>query len=308
MLIQFLKELEKRPPVETLCLGFPELFKNDSAGHPKFTDAAFSSLSDFLLNGEFSFQHIAAQAGVRWSTSSQRVMLRNTLLRRGFLTPSCLWAYKQVRGNLEELYKDYLSPDMSFMQIVLFKETDPAQSVPYLIEKFLTCSDLSEELKASSRLCILRLLDASAPPELLSALQRRYPGVEILNQWRPRILRRIPGSDQAPHRGPVDFHQMVRSVHDLKELSSLTRTIYLTSLFYVPLTEKEWRSLWLSHTDQFFFQRLRQAGMVEASNGGFLLTTEPSKQSVAKKFLYESYSLAKESVHRNRALARPGRT
>ncbi len=302
MLIQFLKELEKRPPIETLCSGFPQLFEKDSAGHLKFSDEAFSSLSAFLQTGEASFQNIAVQAGVRWSTSSQKVMLRNTILRRGFITPSCLWAYKQMRGNLEELYKHYPSPEMTFMQIVLFKETDAAQSVPYLIEKFLMGCELSEELRASSRLCVLRLLDSGAPPELLRTLRRRYPGVEILNQWRPGILRRTQDLGQTPNRGPVDFHQMVRSVHDLKELSSLARTIYLTSLFYVPLTEKEWRSLWLSHTDQVFFQRLRQAGMVEAGNGGFLLTTEPSKQAVARKFLYDSYSLAKESVHRNRAV------
>ena len=302
MLMQFIKELEKRPPIETLCSGFPELFVKDSAGHSKFSDEAFSSLSNFLHSGEASFQHIAVQAGVRRSTSSQKVALRNILARRGFVSPSCLWAYRQVRGNLDELYKDYPSPEMTFMQIVLFKETDPAHSVPYLIENFLTRGDLSEELKASSRLCILRLLDSNAAPELLRTLRRRYPGVEILNQWRPELLRRLPDPDQAANRAPVDFHQMVRSVHDLKELSSLTRTIYLTSLFFVPLTEKEWRSLWLSHTDQVFFQRLRRAGMVEASNGGFLLTSEPTKQAVAKKFLYDSYSLAKESVHRNRAI------
>ncbi len=32
-----------------------------------------------------------------------------------------------------------------------------------------------------------------------------------------------------------------------------------------------------------------------------MLSTDPSKQAVVKKFLYESYSLAKESVRRRRA-------
>jgi len=122
-----------------------------------------------------------------------------------------------------------------------------------------------------------------------------------LRQWRPVIPGRSLDANRGLNGGPIDFHQLVRSVHDMKELSSLTRIVYLVSLFYVPLSDKEWRSLWLSQTDQLFFDRLRQATMVESANGGYVLSTDPSKQTVVKKFLYESYALAKESVHRRRA-------
>ncbi|MGB6066505.1 MAG: PAS domain-containing sensor histidine kinase [Desulfomonilaceae bacterium] len=294
-------QLEKRSPVESLLSRFKGLFQSDPSHPPHFTDEAFSFLLDFLTKGEPSYQNVAVQAAVRWAASSQRVMLRNAIVQRGFLTPSCLWAYRQVRGTQEELFRDYPSPEMGFLQILLLKETDPALSVPFLIERFLNCRDVSEELRAASRLCILRLLDSVVSPDVVRSLQAKYPGVQILRQWRPVI----PGRGQEPSRGPspgyIDFYQLVRSVHDMKELSSLTRTVYLVSLFYVPLTDKEWRALWLSQTDQAFFDRLRLARMVDTANGGLLLSTDPSRQAVVKKFLYESYSLAKESVRRRKA-------
>jgi signal transduction histidine kinase len=77
--------------------------------------------------------------------------------------------------------------------------------------------------------------------------------------------------------------------------------LYLISLFYIPLTDREWRSLFLTRTDLVFFQRLRAAGIVESHNGGSILSTDVGKQKVVKKFLYESYSLARDSVCRNRA-------
>jgi signal transduction histidine kinase len=80
------------------------------------------------------------------------------------------------------------------------------------------------------------------------------------------------------------------------DLFSLTRAVYLASLFYVPLKEREWQSLWLAPTDQFFFRRLKSAGIVESSNGGFLLSTDRAKQLVVRKFLYDSYQSARESV------------
>ena len=301
MLKKFITQLEKRTPVENLLSRFKELFEPDPSRHPQFTDEAFRFLLEFLEKGEASYQNVAVQAAVRWAASSQRVMLRNAIPERGFLTPSCLWAYRQARGNVDELFRDYSSPEMAFLQILLLKETDPALSVPFLIERFLTRRDVSEELRAASRLCILRLLDAVVSPDLVRSLQSSYPGVQILDQWRPAIPGRSLEANRGPNPGHIDFHQLVRSVHDLKELSSLTRTIYLVSSFYVPLTDKEWRSLWLSQTDQVFFDRLRLATMVDTANGGFLLSTDPSKQAVAKKFLYESYSLAKESVCRRRA-------
>jgi signal transduction histidine kinase len=301
MLKKFIMQLERRTPVENLLSRFRQLFEPDHPHHPQFTDKTFSSLLDFLNKGEASYQNVAVQAAVRWAASSQRVMLRNAIQQRGFLTPSCLWAYRQARGNTEELFRDYPSPEMGFVQVLLLKETDPALSVPFLIERFLTRRDVSEELRAASRLCILRLLDSVVSPDLVRSLQSAYPGVPILNQWRPAIPGRWLDTNRGPNPGYIDFHQLVRSVHDLKELSSLTRTVYLLSSFYVPLTDKEWRSLWLSQTDQAFFDRLRLATVVDASNGGFMLSTDPSKQAVVKKFLYESYSLAKESVCRRRA-------
>ena len=301
MLKKFLMQLEKRTPVESLLSRFRGLFEPNPSHHPHFTDEAFSFLLEFLEKGEASYQNVAVQAAVRWAASSQRVMLRNTVLQRGFLTPSCLWAYRQARGNTDELFRDYPSPEMGFLQILLLKETDPALSVPFLIERFLTRRDVSEELRATSRLCILRLLDSVVSPDLVRSLQSSYPSVQILNQWRPAIPGRSLDANRGPNPGYIDFHQLVRSVHDMKELSSLTRTVYLASSFYVPLTDKEWRSLWLSQTDQLFFDRLKLAMVVDTANGGFMLSTDPSKQAVVRKFLYESYPLAKESVHRRRA-------
>jgi signal transduction histidine kinase len=299
MLKKFLKEIEKRTPIDAIS-PFQNLFEKDTDGHSKFSEKAFSGLLEFLGQGEASYQNLAVQAGVRWSTAMQKVMLRNAIIERGFITPACMWAYRQLRGNPDELLKEYSSADMGFMQIILLKECNPSVAIPFLIERYLSRHDLQEELKAASRLCILRLLDSGISPELLASLRSRYKGVEILYQWRPSLPRQSEAHDS---RNPaqIDFYQLLRSVHDMKELSSLTRTIYLLSLFYVPLSEKEWRSLWLSHTDFLFFQRLRHAKIVETSNGGFSLTTEGKKQQLVKKFLFESYSLAKESVHRNRA-------
>jgi signal transduction histidine kinase len=298
MLKELLKQLEKRAPIQTVIPRFGNLFENGTAGQPRFTDDTFIHLLQFLEQGDASYQSVAVQAAARWSVSSQRVMLRNALLRRGFVTPSCLWAYRQVRGSADELFADFASPEMVFMQILLLKETDPARSVPFLIERFLARREVSEELRSASRLCVLRLLDAGVSPDLLKSLRSRYSGLDILCQWRPGIPGRGPGRNSGAVRGTVDFHQLVRSVHDMKDLSSLTRTVYLLSVFYIPLAEKEWRSLWLGNTDHLFFQRLRLAGMLEEHDPGLLLTSDSSKQTTIKKFLYESYAPAKESIHR----------
>ncbi len=300
MLRKLLKQLEKRTPADVVAPRCEGLFERDASGHSRFSEKAFCELVEFLEEGEASYQNLAVQAGVRWSSAAQKVTLRNIIARRGFITPACMWAYRQLRGNSEELLKDYPSPDMGFMQVVLLKECDPSLAIPFLIENFLAHRQIQEELRAAARLCILRLLDSGISPELLTSLRSRYRGVEILHQWRPTLPRNVDSS-RSPNPGQIDFYQLLRSVHDMRELSSLTRTVYLLSLFYVPLTEKELRSLWLSHTDHLFFHRLRLAKIVEASNGGFLLTADISKQQVIKKFLFESYSFAKESVHRNRA-------
>jgi NtrC-family two-component system sensor histidine kinase KinB len=300
MLKSFLTKLEKRPPIQILLSTFRNLFQKDSANQLKFSEEAFAALLIFLEKGEASFQHVAVQAGARWSASTQRVMLRNAILRRGFLTPSCLWAFRQMRGNPEELFKDYPSPEMCLMQIILLKEADPARSVPFLIQRFLNRREALEELRAASRLCILSIFDSGVSPEQIRYLQSRYPGVEDLYQRSPGILGGELDLKTEISPGSVDFHQLVRSVRDMKEFSSLTRTVYLASLFYVPLSTKEWRSILLSRTDQLFFQKLRPAGLLETSDGGFILSSDPAKQTMVKKLLYDSYAMAKESVHRNR--------
>ncbi|MEW5902535.1 MAG: hypothetical protein AB1715_13800, partial [Acidobacteriota bacterium] len=298
MLNEFIKELEKRPPVSNLLARFSDLFDTDQEGHLKFSEKTFSDLLVFLETGEATYQNLAVQAGVRWTASTRKVALRNAIAKRGFISPSCMWAFRHLRGGSEELFRDYPSPEMRFMQILLLKEAEPAQALPFLIESFINRKETPEELRTISRICVVSILNSGVSPELMQSLRSRYPGLEILHQWRPRLPGRPPDFGHGGNGG-IDFHQLVRSLHDIKELSSLTRTVYLVSLFYIPLTEKEWRSLLLSRTDQQFFQRLRLAGIVEAFNGGFVLSGDAPKQNMVRKFLYESYSPAKESIRRH---------
>ncbi len=302
MFRDLLKDLEKRPPFANLEMRFQNLFRTDPSGHRIFSDQTFSALADFIEKGEDSFQGVAVQAGVRWASASQRVQLRNALVKRGFLTPSCLWAYRELRGHTDELFREFASSEVAFMQIVLLKEAEPERAVPFLIERCLTRRGVGEELRSASRLCILRLLDACGSPDAVRSLQARYPKVEVLFQWRPAIPGRYTGLNSRPLEVPIDFHQLVRSVHDLKEFSSLSRVLYLLSQFYIPLSEREWRSLWLSSADQLFFHRLRSAGMVESCGTELILTPDANKLKLVRKFLYDSYSLAKETVARNRAV------
>lgn len=298
MLRQFIKQMEKRTPLNELISRFSGMFQNTHLNHPRFTEASFHELMNFLEHGEASYQSPAVQAAVKWSDSSQKVLLRNTLSRRGFVSPVCLWAYRQVRGNAEVLFKVYDSPEMAFMQILLLKETDLSSAIPVLIERFLLPKETPEELRNAARLCILRLLDAGVSPDQLKTLQKRYPGVALLHQWRAGIYPVVTSGRGSPVASPVDFHALVRSVRDVSELSSLTRTLYVLSLFYIPLTEKEWASLMLGRADFRFFQQLRTAGIVEEYEGGFLLSSEPARQNVVRKFLYEAYVPARESLHR----------
>jgi len=298
MLNEFLKQLERRTPIENLTSRFKDLFDRASPDRPTFSRQGFDALVRFLREGEPSFQAVAVQAGVRWSSAAQRVTLRNAVIERGLLSSSCLWAYKELRGGYDELFREYASPEMEFMQVLLLKEADPAQAVPFLLERFITRKEAVEELRTAARLSVLRLLDDAASPELLHSLQARFPGVEILFQWRPPIPWRDADLVRENKAAAVDFHQLVRSVHDMRELSSLTRTLYLLSLFHVPLSDREWRSLWLSRTDRMFFQRLAMSGVVETSNGGLMLSTDPHKRKPVRKFLYEKYALARETVHR----------
>lgn len=296
MLNEFLKQLERRTSIESLYVQFKDLFDRNTHDRPTFSRMGFDTLMAFLKEGEPSFQALAVQAGVRWSSAAQRVTLRNRVLERGLLTSSCLWAYRELRGGVDELFHAYTSPEMEFMQILLLQEANPSEAVPFLLDRFITRPDLVEELRTSARLCLLRLLDSFGSPELLRTLQARYPGVEILYQWRPGIPWRDVERVRETKAPAIDFHQLVRSVHDMRELSSLTRVLYLLSLFHVPLSEREWRSLWLTRTDRMFFTRLAVAGVVEQSNGGHMLCTDPHKRKMVRKFLFDSYALARESV------------
>jgi signal transduction histidine kinase len=301
MLMQFVKELEKRRPLTVLLQSFEQLFQKDSNSQVRFSDESFAALLTFLEKGEVSFRQVAIQAGARWSSSSQKILLRNSIAKRGFLTPSCLWAFNRLRGNPEVFFKDLRSPEMSLMQIILMRETDPTRAVPFLIQRFLNRRDVPEELKMASRLCIMNILDSGVSPDHVRYLRSRYPGFEDLCLWRPRAPKLDPDLEADVNTKIGDFHQLVRSVRDTKELSSLTRTVYLVSLFHVPLTTREWRTLLLSRTDRVFFQKLRPTGLLETFGDGLILSTEPSKQTMVKKFLYDSYSVARESVHRYRA-------
>ncbi len=94
---------------------------------------------------------------------------------RGFLTPTCLWAYRNLRGGHEPFLKSFEAPEMSFMQILLLRHVDPNASVPFLIENFQQKTDTPEELKDLSRLCISTILNNGITPDLLRSLQTRYP-------------------------------------------------------------------------------------------------------------------------------------
>ena len=299
MLRSLFKEMERRSRFDSIPKRFPELF-DSSAGIFQFKDEAFDQLSGFLGSGGYSFQNVAVQVGVKWASASQKVSLRKAILARGFLTPSCLWAYRQVRGASEDILVDFESPEMSYMQILLLKEIDPCVSAPFQIERFISNKQVADEIREASRLCCLRLLDLGLNPELLRNLQQRYPGVEILKNWRPCIPGAVVRPETCQFQSFVDFHQLVRSLKDLKELSSLTRVLYILSSFYIPLTEREFHSLLLSQTDILFVNRLKSAGIIDISDSGYILTPDSSRQALVKKFLYDSYPLARETLNRSR--------
>ena len=154
------------------------------------------------------------------------------------------------------------------MQILLLKETGPERAIPFLIDNFLSRAQTSDELRVASELCIKCLLDADTSPELLGSFRSRYRRVDVIQQWRPSIPARNENFESSFGSKGTNFHELVRFVRDSAGLSSLTRSIYFLTLFYIPLTEKEWRPFWLAATDQFFFERLRTIGIVESSNGG----------------------------------------
>jgi signal transduction histidine kinase len=297
MLRQFISELEQRSPVDTLLSRYAPLFQIDNNNYV-FSHKAFDDLLDFIEKGSSSFQHVAAQAGAKWSGTNQKIALRNAIQKRGFVTPSCLWAYRYLRGNPQVLFEEFVPPEMCLMQIVLLKDVEPTKSVPFLIQRFLQRRETPQELKNASSLCLLNVLNSGVSVEQVRQLRSRYPGLDELYQWKPSMLR---GNDECASRDARsvgDFHQLIRSIGNPKELSSLTRTIYLVSQFYVPLTLREWRRMFLDSTDGTFFRKLVPTGLIELTNGGLILSSEPAKRGVARKFLYESYAVAKDSIQR----------
>lgn len=300
MLNQFIMELEKRTRVENVVSKFRKLFywSNDV---PCFSDQAFDKLLDIIESGGRSNLNIAIQAGVRWANSIQRMSLRKAIYSRGFLTPACLWAYRNLRGGHEPFLKSFEAPEMSFMQILLLRHVDPTASVPFLIENFQQKTDTPEELKDLSRLCISTILNNGITPDLLRSLQTRYPKIALLRNWRPAIPCRGISGKVPTNCGADDFHELVRSVLDVRELSSLTRVLYLTWLFYVPLSDKDYEQLWLNWADHNYFELLMNSGIIERSGCDYILTSDVAKQGLAKRFLYETYPLAKESIQRSRS-------
>ncbi|MGC8605310.1 MAG: ATP-binding protein, partial [Desulfomonilaceae bacterium] len=196
----------------------------------------------------------------------------------------------------------FKAPEMSFMQILLLRHVDPALSVPFLMENFQQKSDSPEELRDLSSLCIVNILNNGMTPELLRSLRKRYPNTSIFRNWRPSIpCREISGRVTATC-GADDFHQLVRSVLDVHELSAFTRVLYLTWLFHVPLSGKDFRQLWLNPADKNYFQLLAGSGIVERTVCGYILTSDIAKQCLARRFLFETYPLAKESIQRSKTV------
>ncbi|MDQ1239318.1 MAG: two-component system, NtrC family, sensor histidine kinase KinB [Thermodesulfobacteriota bacterium] len=297
MLRQFLTELEQRSPVDTLLSRYAFLFQVDNNNYI-FSQQAFADLLDFIEKGSSSCQHVAAQAGAKWSGTNQKIALRNAIHKRGFVTPSCLWAYRYLRGNPQVLFEEFAPPEMCLMQIVLLKDAEPTKSIPFLIQRFLQRRETPQELKNASSLCLLSVLNSGVSAEQVRQLRSRYPGLDELYQWKPSM---VTGNDEcAPRdaRASGDFHQLIRSIGNPKELSSLTRTVYLVSQFYVPLTLREWRRMFLDSTDGTFFRKLLPTGLMELTSGGLILSSEPAKRGMARKFLYESYAVAKDSIQR----------
>ena len=127
-------------------------------------------------------------------------------------------------------------------------------------------------------------------------MRSRYPHSEVLQQWRPEIPGRKIRLGIVGRTGNIDFHELLRSVEDTCDLSSLTRVLYLASLFSIPLMEQDWCNLFLNATDRQYFYSLAMAGVVEPINGGFRITGDSTKQHMVKKFLFDSYPLAKQQV------------
>lgn len=299
MLNEFIKKLELRRPVMGLVQDNPDIFSHGADGRIFMSDSGFEGLLKFLEKGEPSSYPIALQAGVRWAVGAQRIELRRYLNSHGVRTWACLWAMRRLRSGDDILVREYAASDICFIQILLLKEMDFCKAAPFLIERFIIKRGADDDLRSMAMLALMRLLDQGVAPETIKELQVRYPRVTALSGWRPGI----PGKDlqlNIPQsRGQVDFHQMVRSVQDMKSFSSLTRTVYLISLFHVPLNRREWSSLLLTKTDHQYFAKLIQAGALETCEQGVIMSSSPSIKRTINDFLFESYGLAKETAQRN---------
>ena len=164
MFNEFLMNLERRAPLDSVLERFDELFESNQVQGISWSRKGFSKLIDFIDNGERSYQGMASQAGAKWSSLGQKVALRNAIRRRGFRTPSCLWAFRYLRGDQDPLLQEFDSAEMSFMQVLLLKEADPVKAVPYLIDRFLANESIAEETRIAGRLCVFRLLDSVGSP------------------------------------------------------------------------------------------------------------------------------------------------
>jgi len=298
MLIHFIRELEQRSPISSLLVQCYQLFQKDRSGSLTFSPEAFSALLSFLVKGPHSLQHIAVQAGVKWSSSTQKIALRNAIHERGFLTPACLWVYCRARGNQDVLFGEFSSPEMCFMQIILLKDVEVTKSVPFLIQRFLNKTNVSRELKTAAKECLLNAFHKGMTPDQIRQLCSRYPGLEELCHWKPLLSNRGEASLGDRQVQSSDFHQLVRSLRSIEELSSLTRTVYLVSQFYVPLNMKEWNTILLTSLDCFYFGKLVPTGLVEPVDGGYMLSSQPAKRGLVNKFLYESYGMARDTIQR----------
>lgn len=298
MLRQFLSDLEQRSPVDLLLGRFRPLFQVDRNNNHIFSEQSFADLLSFIEKGSSSFQNVAAQAGAKWSGTNQKIALRNAIRKRGFCTPSCLWAYKYLRGNPQVLFEEFTAPEMCLMQIVLLKDVEANKSIPFLIQRFLQRRETPQELRNASRLCLLNVLNSGVSIEQIRQLRSRYPGLDELYQWKPPMTGNHDEFQPGDVRATGDFHQLLRSIGNAKELSSLSRTLYLISQFYVPLSPKEWGRMFLDSTDGTFFRKLIPAGLVEWTSAGLILSSEPAKRGLARKFLYQSYTVARDSIQR----------
>ncbi|MFH0959760.1 MAG: PAS domain-containing sensor histidine kinase [Pseudomonadota bacterium] len=300
MLNQFIIELQKRTKIESVISEYSDLFDRSSIS-PCFSDETLDRLLNLIAECSPTCLNVAIQAGVRWTNSLQRMSLRKAICSRGLITPACLWAHKSLRGSVEPLFKRFDAPEMSFMQILLLRHIDPSVSVPFLLENFLQQKETPEELKNLSHQCVRTILGNGITPDLLRSLQTRFPRIEILRNWKPKIPCDKVGRKIKPTCGADDFQQLVRSVLDFNELSTLTRVLYLTWMFYVPLSDRDYGQLWINSEDLDYFELLSGSGIVERTNLGYMLTSDISRQRLAKRFLFETYPLARESIQRSRS-------